>query len=154
MFFHITVYAKEKTTLQNFFIFFTKLNVFNLNFTKKIQKKNKHKFITILKSPHVNKTAQEQFEYKFFSSQFVFYPNDLFLSFIILKQVLKKAFPGLKIKILCNFDKKKQIKKLLNFLDPNNVVFRNKTTKKKNQILFFMFDSFGEISLQNFKIIP
>ena len=36
------------------------------------QKKNK-KFITVLKSPHINKTAQEKFEFKMFSKVITFW---------------------------------------------------------------------------------
>src|SRR4051812_5104677 len=96
MFFYITIYSKEKTTLQNFFIFLSKLNVITFKFFSQKQKKSEHKFLTILKSPHINKTAQEQFEYKCFTSQIALYSTDLFFCFVILKRILKKGFPGLK----------------------------------------------------------
>ena len=151
MFFYITIYAKEKTTLGKFMNFFSKVNVVALNFFSKKQKKNKHKFVTILKSPHINKTAQEQFEYKFFTSQIVLYSTDLFFCFVIFKRILKKGFPGLKIKLLHSFDKKKQNKILSSFLNPDNILLKNKITKNKVKSYFFMFDSFGEICLQNFR---
>lgn len=149
MFFYITVYAKEKTTLQNFFKFLSKINTnTKYNFCRQKQKKNKHKFVTILKSPHINKTAQEQFEYKFFTSQIVLYSTDLFFCFVIIKRIFKKGFPGLKIKLLLSFDKKTQSKVLPTFLNPNNVLLSD---KKKIKLYFLMFDSFGEVCLQNFK---
>jgi hypothetical protein len=76
--------------------FLFKINENSFNFFSQKQKKNKHKFVTILKSPHINKTAQEQFEYKFFTSQIVLYSADLFFCFVIFKRILKKGFPGLK----------------------------------------------------------
>lgn len=152
MFFYITIQAKEKTTLQKFLIFLSKVDDFSFNFFSQKQKKNKHKFLTILKSPHINKTAQEQFEYKCFTSEIVLYSTNLFFCFTIFKCILKKGFPGLKIKLLYSFDKKKQNRFLLTFLNPNNISSFNKTTRRKKiKSYFFMFDSFGEISLQNFK---
>lgn len=152
MFFYITIYAKEKTTLRKFILFLSKINVSTFTFFSQKQKKNTHKFLTILKSPHINKTAQEQFEYKFFTNQIVLYSTDLFFCFVILKRILKKGFPGLKIKLLFSFDKKKQNKTLSAFLNPDNVLLHNKIIKNKVKSYFFMFDSFGEIYLQNFKI--
>lgn len=151
MFFYVTIYAKEKTTLQNFLVFLSKIKFFTFKFFN--QKKNKNKFITILKSPHVNKTAQEQFEFKFFTTQIVLYSlSTSFLCFMILKRVLKKGFPGLKIKLTYNFDKKKQNKILLAFLNPDCVILQNKSTKKKVKTYFLMFDSYGEIYLKKLSI--
>ena len=118
------------------------------NFCRQKQKKNKHKFVTILKSPHINKTAQEQFEYKFFTSQIVLYSTDLFFCYVVIKRIFKKGFPGLKIKLLHSFDKKNQNKVLTTFLNPDNVLL---SEKKKIKSYFLMFDSFGEVCLQNFK---
>src|SRR5687768_8272740 len=139
MFFYITIYAKEKTTVSQFMLFLSKINVITFNFFSKKNKKNKHKFVTILKSPHINKTAQEQFEYKFFTNQIVLYSTDLFFCFVIFKRILKKGFPGLKIKLLHSFDKRKQNKIVSSFLNPDNILLRNKITKKKVKSYFFMF---------------
>ena len=71
MFINITIRSKNKNSLKKF------LNVFkNLSKNKRLQlnktlnffqKKRYNKVFTILKSPHVNKTAQEQFEFNLFA---------------------------------------------------------------------------------------
>jgi ribosomal protein S10 len=70
MFFHIKVSSKDKKVLENFGQFLSKLEMTS-NFLKSFSKQNTRKFVTILKSPHVNKTAQEQFEFRFYTKEFV-----------------------------------------------------------------------------------
>jgi len=147
MFFYITIYTKEKTTLKSFLNFFSKINILNISFFKQKPKKNVKKFITVLKSPHVNKTAQEQFEFKIFTSQILLFSTNPFLCFIVLKRLIKKRFPGVKIKLGYFFDKKKYNKLLFKFLNPDNVKFKKEIKKKDIQKYFCMFDSYGEVFL-------
>ena len=54
---------------------------------------------TVLKSPHVNKKAQEQFEYRLHKRQISFYWFQSFKMLMLLKKVQTKLFPDVKIKI-------------------------------------------------------
>ena len=98
--YYITIISKNKSSIKNFFIFFDQaLNNFN-TIKKHLKKKQKRKFLTILKSPHVNKVAQEQFEARLFSNQVSVYysPKNLQL-LILLKKIKTHIFPDVKIKI-------------------------------------------------------
>src|SRR5687768_188975 len=99
MFFCVTISTKEKITLKKFLVFFSKINSLNFRFFKQKQKQNEKKFLTVLKSPHINKTAQEQFEFKIFKSQIILFVTNPFLSSIVFKQLTQKGFPGVKIKL-------------------------------------------------------
>lgn len=73
----LTITSKNKKSLKNFFElldknFKTKFNII-LKYSRKANEKT---FLTILKSPHVNKTAQEQFESRYFSKQINAYAPD------------------------------------------------------------------------------
>jgi len=148
MLFCITISTKEIVTLKNFLVFFSKINSLTFKFCKQRPKKSVKKFITVLKSPHVNKTAQEQFEFKIFTSQILLCSTNPYLSFIIFKRIIKKRFPGVRIKLIYVFDKKKYNKLLACFLNPDNLKFKNKIEKKDVKNYFYMFDSYGEAYLK------
>jgi hypothetical protein len=71
-----------------------------------------------------------------------------FLCFGILKRIIKKRFSGVKIKLIYVFDKKKCSKLVLNFLNPDNIKFKNKSKKEDVKNYFHMFDSYGEVYLK------
>ena len=77
--YHLIFSAKNKNSLNYNFKFF-KHSLLNSNTIKKhFQKRTKKHFLTILKSPHVNKSAQEQFESHIFSKQLsIFSPKILY----------------------------------------------------------------------------
>jgi ribosomal protein S10 len=70
MFFYLKISCKDEKILKKFIKFFFKIKSLPI-FVKPFPKSKKRKFVTVLKSPHVNKTAQEQFEYRFFSKHFL-----------------------------------------------------------------------------------
>lgn len=144
MLFYITVSSKDKTTLKNFLIFFSVIKLPHLQFLKLRKKKQNTKIVTVLRSPHINKTAQEQFEFRFFNRQISFLSANPLLSLNIFKRIIKKRFPGIKLKLICIFDKKKQNKIRLSFLNPDKVVFK----KKFSPTYLKMFDFYGEAYLK------
>ena len=98
MFFYLKVSCKDKRILEKFVKVFTKIKSLPI-FIKPFPKHKRRKFITILKSPHVNKTAQEQFEYRFFSKHFlVFSPKSRTL-FVLLKKLKNLSFSGIKLEV-------------------------------------------------------
>ena len=97
--YHITILSKNHNSIKNFFIFFNQA-LKNFNVIKKfIKKKKKKNFLTILKSPHVNKTAQEQFETRLFKRQISICYSQKNLQFLIsLKKAKIYLFPDIRIK--------------------------------------------------------
>ena len=97
MFFSIYIYSKNANSIKNCVKFLSfKLN--NLKFTKKNNKTNKT-FITLLKSPHVNKTAQERFNADYFNKTLFIKAKNPILILAIFKILKKKLFFDVKFKI-------------------------------------------------------
>lgn len=162
MFFHLKVSCKDKRILKKFINLLTKLKSLPISI-KYFPKHEKRKFVTVLKSPHVNKTAQEQFEYRYFSKDFLVFSFKPLTFFLLLKKLKNLSFSGIKIEIRGLLEKKKTGKPVLKLITPDNIVLREVCFKnnnlKKNKTLDFdyslskkyiqLFDSYGEIYLQN-----
>ena len=136
----IKLYAKNKKTIDNFLKFFKRSQntiknfPIALNFKRKKKRKN---IVTILKSPHVNKKAQTQFQritYTTIGKYFSWGKK----SMVYLKKFKNNLFPGLKIKIEKTFCVKNAPRITFN----NKILLIKKTTAlpfslKKKQILTF-----------------
>ncbi len=176
MFFYLKISCKDKRILKNFQHFLTKIESLPI-FLKSFPKHEKRKFVTVLKSPHVNKTAQEQFEYRLYSKHFLvrsFKPTTFFL---FLKRLKNLSFPGLNLEVKGFLEKNKMHKHILKVVSPDNIVLKSinnsdssrkklkKVRHKKNfkqivknnnsDFLFYkkyvqLFDLYGEICLKNF----
>ena len=84
MFFTINLYSKNLNSINKFLNFFGNKTIkkkLKINFfTSRYQKPVKKKILTILKSPHVNKKAQEQFEYRIYKKKTsLFYAPTFFI---------------------------------------------------------------------------
>nr|YP_009115283.1 ribosomal protein S10 [Berkeleya fennica]AJA05804.1 ribosomal protein S10 [Berkeleya fennica] len=78
--YHLIVQSRNRKSISTFFPFFLS-SIQNLNFNiiqKYFEKKRKKKILTILKSPHVNKKAQEQFEFRYYSKQITLHSTQNF----------------------------------------------------------------------------
>jgi len=173
MFFYLKVSCKDKSILKKFISFFTKIKSLPI-FIKPFPKHEKRKFITILKSPHVNKTAQEQFEYRFFSKHFLIFSFKPLIFFLLLKKLKNFSFSGIKLEVKGLFEKSKTQKYALKLISPDNIVLQNvhlnQKSFKKNKKRYAtsklvlndynfestlskkyiqLFDSYGEIYLKN-----
>lgn len=160
MFILIQIFSKNSNSISNFLKFLYKLKtnkILNLNFTV-IQSSQfrKSKKFSVLKSPHVNKKAQEQFEYNVFNKQLKIYVSQLSKFLIIWKTVKSTLFTdvNLTFKFIANqnssnyttinkvnsdkFIKSKQYLKLLD------------TKQGKNHSLL-LWDVFGEFCLKKLK---
>jgi ribosomal protein S10 len=138
----ITIVSKNQQSFSKYFkILKKKLTLIN---TKQsiFTKKNKFKILTILKSPHVNKTAQEQFGSQISTLNLIIFThfNPYYLLYI-LKQSKKNKFSDIKIKVtslFSNFKSKKTQQKIFN---PTNIkkdlkiITLNLRPKKTKQIL-------------------
>lgn len=157
----LEISSKNKQSLQKFLNF-----LFNLKNNLTISYKPKRKLkqiITILKSPHINKSAQEQFEYRVYSKTVFINTLQVFKFLLLLKKVKNMTFPFINFKIIMtsnffNVDHKK----LFLYLNPNtlNINFYEnfndiqKFSKKTDKYLKIL-DIYGELLLtkQKFKSI-
>ena len=158
----IKITSKNKKSLLKFLFLVHKKFSFKIG-SKSLLKNylpvsKKRKIVTILKSPHVNKKAQEQFETRTFSQKLVIYTayDNRFLYF--LKNLKLKLFPDirLKIKFIANRNNsiKKQIFNLCNYKFQHSQFFysqdattQNKKTDFKEN--FFYVPKLGD---KNYKI--
>ena len=169
MFFYLKVSSKDKRILEKFIKVFTKIKSLPI-LVKPFPKHEKRKFITILKSPHVNKTAQEQFEYRFFSKHFLVFSPKPRVFFLLLKKLKNLSFSGIKLEVKGVFEKNVTNKHVLKLVNPDNIVLQKtyltrknfKRNEKRHEVLEFpqgeldlskkyiqLFDSYGEIYLKN-----
>jgi hypothetical protein len=134
--YQLTIISKNKKSAENCFLFFS--NNISENIIKKyFQKKKKKNVLTILKSPHVNKKAQEQFESKFFSKQISIYSSNSSQFLLFLKKIKIYLFPDVKIKVKFILNKNLSEKAKTNILNPSNFklnVFQKLKLKKYLQI--------------------
>jgi ribosomal protein S10 len=155
MFINLKISSKNKESLKKFlkvFLFFCKKNKINF-FIKYFSQKQKTHIFTILKSPHVNKKAQEQFEYRLFSKQLNIFSFQILKFIITLKKIQTKLFPDIKIKIKFILNTKKLNKYKITSLAPKNFnlcMFENKNHHLKIEPYLKLLDMYGEVV---FKIV-
>ena len=125
----LKIQSKNEKSLNKFLYFFfkhlkTKFNIIQKSNASKANKKT----ITFLKSPHVNKTAQTQFETHLFVNKILVVGFYLEKSLIFLKKILVKLFQDISIHLTFLIYEKKS----LNLFCPNNTKFSKKSLLKKN----------------------
>lgn len=150
MFFCIKVFSKDNSVLKKFFQLLQKLNIFFI-ILKSFSKKKKRKFISILKSPHVNKTAQEQFEFRYYNKEFLIDLYKPLTFFLFIKKIKDLSFSNLKLEIKGLFSLKKR--SFLKRINPDNVILKPidfKTIKSRLPLKKYiqLFDFYGEFHLQ------
>ena len=120
MVFLIKISSKNKETLQLFLMFLSKIENNNL-LIKYFPKQKIKKFITVLKSPHINKSAQEQFEFRVYTKKLqISSPQHLkFLYFLKKSQIT--LFPFINLKLECIYNIKSQLNLISSKLDPLNL---------------------------------
>lgn len=117
----LKVTSKNEKSLKKFlYIFFkhlkTKLNIIQ----KPIALHSKRKVITLLKSPHVNKTAQEHFEARTFSRKILVVSSCFERDLIFLKKVLSELFHDVSIHLELVTNKIVTMKNKESLLYPTN----------------------------------
>ena len=118
------------------------------------QKKTKSKKFSLLKSPHVNKSAQEQFEYRIHTKK-LFVHSAQHLKFLyFLKKTQSILFPFVKIKLIGHLNEELQFNSINNRIKSNklNLGFLNFNNKPFNSSLYIQYfnllDSNGEYNIQ------
>ena len=112
----LTFISKNQKSLENaFLIFFNYFSFYGTIINKYSQKRIKTKVITLLKSPHINKSAQEQFESNIFSKQLVIgcYTKNLKHLFFI-KRIQESLLSDVKLKITVSTNKIIDFNSILN----------------------------------------
>lgn len=134
--FSITVWSKNKTSLNHFVLFFKKYLIHNSNtIAKYFQKKVNTKIITVLKSPHVNKKSQEQFETKIFKKQINIKLRNNWKLISFFRRVCHSMCSDINIKVKQLFHSKHFYKKKLHTITLKNFKIKmhnNSTVKVKN----------------------
>ena len=122
MFFIININSKNLMSLNKFLDYFNNKIIYdklNIKILKFIHKKPvKKKVITVLKSPHVNKSAQEQFEHRMYKKKIICVTKQPLLFLIVIKLLRFKYFSDIYITIKFNSDLSmynKFLKQNLNF---------------------------------------
>lgn len=138
MFINIYISSKNLKSLKLFTSFILKLvnnnKLISKTLIKNFQKKNKQKIFTVLKSPHVNKTAQTQFEYTLYKRQFTIFTNSSFKFIFFLKYFQENIFSDIKIKTKFRTNLKK------------NTSINFKSFSKSSTSLYLNYlDVFGEL---------
>ena len=123
-------------------------NHLNLNYlVKNPQQKKIRRIFTLLKSPHVNKTAQEQFEYNLSSKKLKFYTFRLLKLIIMLRKLQSELFPDVEAKVYVVLNIKNLTKLKNHRLNPK--LYKLKMVKCLNttKLLSYLtlFDSHGSL---------
>jgi hypothetical protein len=101
----------------------------------------------------VDKTAQEQFEFRYYTKEFLVDSPKLFTFFLTIKKIKNLSFPGLKLKVKGLLNLKKRNENSLKLADPDNVILRLKKSKNLSSLAFQkkyvqLFDCYGELCLE------
>ena len=152
----IIIRSIDKNSIYKFIVFFCKKNILK----KQLYKQTIKKKITILKSPHVNKKAQEQFEKNIFITILSIWTKNLFQFLIFLKKINNNAFSDCFISIKYKINSVISDFKCFNIIDfkVSKYFMFCYIYKKQNKILFLqnlflinkinlflkMFEIFGE----------
>lgn len=156
----LSIHSKNLSSLTNFLKFIYKLKtnkILKLQFiTTQSPQKNKKFFFSVLRSPHVNKKSQEQFEYYLYKKQLKIQVLKLVKFFKIWKLIKTKLFYDIKIetKFICINKSLKHI--LFAKINSDKVLFKasqNKNLHYSNitdKFLLRLFDIQGEVLLKLF----
>ena len=124
----IKIYSKDKKSLRQFKTFLKNITKKWENFTFSVKdNKKKKKKVTILKSPHVNKKAQTQFQSITYSANIKCFSFNLKKNYILLKKIKNHLFPDLKIKINQTILNKKAKLTTNKLFTPKNLYFYHNT---------------------------
>ena len=146
MFITIKLYSTDNNSLQKFVKFLTEKICKTKNACIIVNSSSKEKMVktkfTVLKSPHVNKTAQEQFEIRNYGHHLSIYSYQTLFLLVILKRINKSLYRDLKMKISITHSNDGFFKSLKNDLDCNKFNFRNNTLSNFNPTQFSLLESY------------
>ena len=154
MFINIYVSSKNSISLNTFLRFFLKIsknkqiktNIYSIQHSKpKLTKK-----FSILKSPHVNKKAQDQFEFRVYRKQLSLYSYQGLKLLMILKKIQCKLFADVKIKVEFVLNENKFYKETHKKFNPNKFSLKkNKVNSLSSKSYLQFLDVYGEPYFKN-----
>lgn len=141
MFINIHIYSKNYLSIKRLITFFSNnflLKKLNLTvFSSIYQNPIKRKIFTVLKSPHVNKTAQEHFEYSIYKKTLKIHSYKGFLVLRLLKILKYRIFPDVKFKISVINQPIEFKRNLQNKMNPNNFIVIHNNFEIKTYLKVF-----------------
>lgn len=134
---------------------------FKITNKKNLNNPKTKKVITILKSPHVTKSAQEQFESRYYYNLLEFTKFEK-KSIVLLKKFINRCHPDIYLKIRININNLKHKKynfnpinflkkKLKTYLLRNNTINRIKQEKRQLKFVSFQYINTFELLGKQFK---
>lgn len=147
MFIYLSVYSNNEKTSKDFLKLINRLTKIKI-FSIQRQKIQKFKIFTVLKSPHVNKKAQEHFKLFRQKNQIELNLFQIQKFFVLLKKIQTKFFPNISIKVSLYLHKSRTKK---NQINPNIFKFEYSKSLLVSDFMNYIkiFDAFGELSLKN-----
>ena len=150
MFINIHISSKNYNSIKKFLNLFSNtifVKKLNLAISKQtfVNKKEKS-FFTVLKSPHVNKSAQERFEYCLYSKQLKIYSCQNLLFLILIKALKTRLFSDIKLKIKILVQKSKFKHKIKNKINPDNFSLSNNNLGLQTYI--HIWNNYGKLNLK------
>jgi ribosomal protein S10 len=164
LFFRLDITSKNLEQIKDFLNLFIELKLFeDYTYWTSFSTCNTKEFTTVLKSPHINKTAQEQFAYLTFNRTLIVHTFKPAFFLSIIKIIQGSSFPGITLKVTLLLKNHRDIDEysdLLKIFDPINIEicyiskydtnnsnrFRNKDNFSLNYVQYLeMFDSYGEL---------
>jgi len=147
MFINIHIYSKNYASIKRIIAIFSNhylLKKLNLTIFRSIyQNPTKRKIFTVLKSPHVNKIAQEHFEYNIYKKTLKIHCFKGFLVLTVLRMLKYKIFADVKFKISIISFPFKFKQNLQNNINPNNfILIRNSFCLKTYLKIFNNYGNF------------
>ena len=109
--------SKNLKSLKRFLVIFEKFCVsYDNQSIISISNKNIKKVLfSVLKSPHVNKRAQEQFEFKLYNTKIIFYSLKYLKMLLFLKFLSKNFFSDIRFKVSFTLKNKSILLKMSKF---------------------------------------
>lgn len=128
------IISLKSKNIKSLIFFFKILKKFNISKNiKKLYTTKKIKRVAILKSPHVNKTAQQHFEYKLYLKKIFIENVQIFKLLIILKKIKINLCCDVLINVKFDINNKKLCKKNI------NLYFNKKTTTELKLIKYSFY---------------
>ena len=154
MFINIYLSSKNHTSLNTFVRFFLKITrtkqIDASAFLVQHSKPRLIKKFSVLKSPHVNKKAQDQFEFRVYNKQLSLYSLQGLKLLRVLKQIQHKLFADVKIKVGFVFNDSKLQKKVRKKFNPNKIVLtKNQANESSSKFHLQLLDMYGEFHFKN-----
>jgi|AntRauTorckE6833_2_1112554.scaffolds.fasta_scaffold12845_5 ribosomal protein S10 len=120
MFINIYIYSKNYKSIKHFLRLFSENTLLEKLKVTTYQNSTKKKSFTVLKSPHVNKTAQEHFEYGLYVKKLKLHSYKGLLLFAFIKSLKDNMFADLKFKVEVVNQPLKFRQSLKNKINPDN----------------------------------